>query len=947
MSILGNANSRYTNWKANIMIDSIIIGIYLVGVLIVGLISGRNIKDVHEYSVAKNTFSTFVLMAAIFATLVGGGSTMGVSEKVFSTGIVFLLLCLCFIIRDIITAFFIVPRFDQFGDCLTVGDIMAKYYGRTGKILVGVAGTLQGSVFLGMQVAASGHLFNYFLDLPYAWGVVIGMGVVIVYSAFGGIRAVTITDVVQFSVLIVAIPMTFTIGVDMVGGFPGLINSVPPEKLSLLPKSNDEIRFYSLMLVFALPYMDPALVQRLLMGRDIRQVKKALLISSLGRLPYLFMVGVLGLVAFIIKPDLQPDLAFPYLVNHILPVGIKGLVISGLLAVLMSTADSYLHVTGLLFTHDVIKPLRKTPWADRDELRMARWITAFIGILSILGAILYDNLIELNILAYVFWMPAICVPLISGVMGKVGSMRAFLCSGSLGIMTFLSWKFFFYERTAIDSLLPALTMSGLSFFSIYWIEKCSKVDWPKLKNFSIEALFPSFVRPTRQAIDHYRDNIFRNIIRFFKFIINVSAERVDVFGAPYGLFVLFAIAHLCFMPFIFTSTSGLTTPNYVIYLRVTATITSFFLVMKDFWPRKMSSFLPLYWHITLFICLPYFAFCMCFFSSCAIEWVIDLVLIIFILGVLVDWKTYISMILAGLFLGALTFYGVGDVGQFNFNLGNLPIMAYSIAVSLGVGVLFSRNKERVLMEKMGAFKALGGTIAHEMRTPLSSIHVSASGLKDCLPALVDGYHQARAAGLRVPKISQLALESVANVPERMRYICASTLNIIDMLLLQLKDDDWSAHFNNCSIKDCVDTALNEYCFRENERELVDCQRVEDFPFYGNRYLVVHILFNLMRNAFIFIQSEKRGTITLWTSESPGEYHLHFCDTAKGISKQDLPYIFDHGFSKRSGGSGVGLHYCRKMMTTMAGGIAVKAVEGTYCEFILSFVKTKEKTFKVQ
>ncbi len=315
--------------------------------------------------------------------------------------------------------------------------------------------------------------------------------------------------------------------------------------------------------------------------------------------------------------------------------------------------------------------------------------------------------------------------------------------------------------------------------------------------------------------------------------------------------------------------------------------------MRDFWPRSIIGYLPLYWHITLFICLPYFAFSMCLFTSFAIPWLIDLVLTIFILGVLVDWKTYISMILAGLHY--LTFIFFGDIEQFDPNYGNFPIAIYSIAVSLGVGALFSRNKERVLFEKLNAFKALGGTIAHEMRTPLSSIYVSASGLKDSLPALVCGYQRAQAAGIEVPKISPLALNSLANIPERMGYICASTLNIIDMLLLQLKDNDWESHFSNCSIKECVDTAINEYCFREHEKGLVDINDIKDFHFFGNQHLVVHILFNLMRNAFTFIQSENSGRIHLRTSKTYLHHQLHFYDTAKGISKKDLPYIFRSRF----------------------------------------------------
>lgn len=430
----------------------------------------------------------------------------------------------------------------------------------------------------------------------------------------------------------------------------------------------------------------------------------------------------------------------------------------------------------------------------------------------------------------------------------------------------------------------------------------------------------------------------RIFTKLFNRLLELSQQRVEVFGAPYNLFVMFSIANFCFVPFIFVKSSGHITDNVVIYLRVFAGILSFILIMKDFWPRSAQRYLPLYWHATLFFCLPYFAISICLFTSYAIEWVINLVLTFFILGILVDWKTYVTTIVFSGLCATATYMYFGDLRQFDINIGNFPIMAYAIIVSLVSGALFSRHKERVLLEKLITFKALGGTIAHEMRTPLSAISVSANGLKECLPALVEGYQKARNSGLEVKRISQLTLDSIANVPERLRYICASSLNIIDMLLFQLKDNDWSAHFSICSIKECVDIALNEYCFREKEKELITVVDLHDFSFYGNRFLVVHILYNLMRNAFTFINSEKRGSIVISSSENAHDYCLKFYDSAKGISALDLPFVFDHGFSRRSGGSGVGLHYCRRMMSAMNGSINVHSVEGEYCEFTLYFPK---------
>ncbi len=104
---------------------------------------------------------------------------------------------------------------------------------------------------------------------------------------------------------------------------------------------------------------------------------------------------------------------------------------------------------------------------------------------------------------------------------------------------------------------------------------------------------------------------------------------------------------------------------------------------------------------------------------------------------------------------------------------------------------------------------------------------------------------------------------------------------------------------------------------------------------------MHILYNLMRNSFSFIESEKKGLITIWSSESLKWQNLHFCDTAKGISQKDLPHIFEHGFSKRHTGTGVGLHYCKKMMEIMSGQISAVSQEGKFTEFVLRFPKLSQ------
>ena len=101
-------------------------------------------------------------------------------KKFLVLALFFLVLCSCFIIRDIITSFFIVPRFVKIDDCLTIGDIMGKYYGKMEKYFVECR-IFPASIFLVLQIAASGHLLNSFMDLPYSVGVLLGMGIVVIY----------------------------------------------------------------------------------------------------------------------------------------------------------------------------------------------------------------------------------------------------------------------------------------------------------------------------------------------------------------------------------------------------------------------------------------------------------------------------------------------------------------------------------------------------------------------------------------------------------------------------------------------------------------------------------------------------------------------------------------------------------------------------------------------
>lgn len=115
------------------------------------------------------------------------------------------------------------------------------------------------------------------------------------------------------------------------------------------------------------------------------------------------MIGSIGLVAFAFNSEINGYLALPYLIKEILPIGFKSLAASGMLAVVMSTADSYLNIASISIVHDVINPLRKVPLSDIEKLRTARIGTFIIGILTMVVALMFRGVLDLVVSSLYFW----------------------------------------------------------------------------------------------------------------------------------------------------------------------------------------------------------------------------------------------------------------------------------------------------------------------------------------------------------------------------------------------------------------------------------------------------------------------------------------------------------------------------------------------------------------
>lgn len=210
-------------------------------------------------------------------------------------------------------------------------------------------------------------------------------------------------------------------------------------------------------------------------------VKKALLRAAFLYMPFFAMVGYVALVSLMINPGLNPSLSFPFMVDQLLPPVVKGVAIVSLLSVLMSSADSFLHVAGIMFTNDVLDPLLKTKLSNNAKLLTARLSTLLIGAIAVGVALFVSSMYEILLISYAFWTPAIVIPLIATILGKKATNQIFLISGISGIAAYLVWEIVFANNIPIDGIVPGFLVSASIFAIMFFFEK-SKTKRSKPSN---------------------------------------------------------------------------------------------------------------------------------------------------------------------------------------------------------------------------------------------------------------------------------------------------------------------------------------------------------------------------------------------------------------------------------------------------------------------------------
>jgi SSS family solute:Na+ symporter len=263
---------------------------------------------------------------------------------------------------------------------------------------------------ISVTIYAGGVVVSALLGIDFWTGAIATVVLTGIYTVLGGMRAVIYTEAIQAVVLVIGAAVLTLIGLDQIGGWESMKETVTPEYLNMWRSASDPdfpwpALFISSTIVGIWYWCtDQYIVQRALTAKNLQEGRRGTIFGALLKLLPVFLFLIPGVIALTLKMRGElnwdsPDEAFPVLMSNLLPSGLRGLVAAGLLAALMSSLASVFNSCSTLFTVDIYKKLRpNTPEKQLVKTgQIATLVVVVIGIIWIpimsnISGVLYEYL---------------------------------------------------------------------------------------------------------------------------------------------------------------------------------------------------------------------------------------------------------------------------------------------------------------------------------------------------------------------------------------------------------------------------------------------------------------------------------------------------------------------------------------------------------------------------
>ncbi|MCD7851595.1 MAG: sodium:solute symporter [Parabacteroides sp.] len=486
-------------------LDFIVIGLFaiaLIGIII--WVTKQKQNNSADYFLGGRDASWIAIGASIFASNIGSEHLIGLAGAGASSGMAmahweiqgWMILILGWVFVPFYTRSMV----------YTMPEFLERRYNPQSRTILSVISIISYVLTkVAVTVYAGGLVFQQVFGIKEIWGIdffwIAAIGLVLLtalYTIVGGMKSVLYTSVLQTPILLLGSLIILVLGFKALGGWNEMIAACKSvvvndygDTMTQLIRDNRDPQYPwlgaligSSIIGFWYWCTDQYIVQRVLSGKDMQQARRGAIFGAYLKLLPVFLFLIPGMIAFALSKNgivingevftlSIPDAAFPTLVAKLLPAGVKGLVVCGILAALMSSLASLFNSSAMLFTIDFYK--RFKPETPEKKLvvigQMATVVIVTLGILWIpimrsVGDVLYNYLQDVQSVL----SPGIAAAFLLGICWKRTSAQGGMWGMLAGIMigiTRLSAKVYYSNvADASDNLFKAL------FYDMNWLFFC-------------------------------------------------------------------------------------------------------------------------------------------------------------------------------------------------------------------------------------------------------------------------------------------------------------------------------------------------------------------------------------------------------------------------------------------------------------------------------------------
>ena len=439
--------------------------IYLAITLAIGAWSSRLVKNSNDFVLAGRSLPLFLSASALFATWFGSETIFGASSVYLEEGLLGVIEdpfggALCLILFGL---FFLRPMYRM--NVLTIGDVFKKLSGERLSFFASIFMIPAYFGYVAAQLIALSLVLGAVTDLSLLEGAVISAFIVVFYTFLGGMWAISITDFMQTTLIVVGLLAVAYLVADEAGGVAVIIEKAPPESFQFFPEANFSAwtTYFGAWIILGLgsiPSQD--IYQRVMSSKSEKVAVQSTYLAGIFYLTFGLLPLFIALGAKILYPELylaDKQMLLPSMVLQHSNLPIQVLFFGALISAIMSTTSSGLLAPAAIISENLIRPYFGKHLSDKHFLWILRMNVILVAAVALVMAYWKSDIYELVAGASILMLVSLFVPLTAGIYWKKSSPGGAYLALFVGMAAYLAAEFHLPDQ---ETHLIGLFASGLA-----------------------------------------------------------------------------------------------------------------------------------------------------------------------------------------------------------------------------------------------------------------------------------------------------------------------------------------------------------------------------------------------------------------------------------------------------------------------------------------------------